>query len=64
MAIAMSFSLENSIQIPILPNDTFHNFFFIRDIQKIENAIILLNSKKKNDNPIIERGKDFGILIV
>jgi hypothetical protein len=60
----MSFSLENSIQIPILPNDTFHNFFFIRDIQKIEDAIILLNSTIKNDNHMIERGKDFGILIV
>lgn len=60
----MSFSLENCIQIPILPDDTFHNFFFIRDIQKIEDAIILLNSTKENDNPMIERGKDFGILIV
>jgi len=60
----MSFSLENCIQIPILHNDTFHNFFFIRDIQKIEDAILELNSTKKNDNPMIERGKQFGILIV
>jgi len=60
----MTFTLDKSIEIdPALLDDTFHNIFYIRDIQSSTEAIRLLNSYNK-DNMMIERGKQFGILIV
>jgi hypothetical protein len=60
----MDFTFAKSFEIdPALLNDTFHNMFYIRDIESSTEALRLLNSKNK-DNEMIERGNFFGILIV
>ena len=60
----MDFTLDKSIEIdPVLLSDTFHNIFFIRDIESSTEALRLLNENNK-DNKMIERGTFFGILIV
>ena len=64
----MNFTLDKSFEIDpgLLYSsgyDTFHNMFFIRDIQSSTEALRLLNSNNK-DNKMIERGNHFGILII
>ena len=60
----MEFTLDKSFEIdPGLLYDTFHNMFFIRDIQSSTEALRLLNTNNK-DNKMIERSNHFGIIIV
>lgn len=61
----MPFSSNDFIKIGlILPNDTFHKFFYIESIQSRTKVLTLLNLTEINDNFMIERGKEYGILIV